>query len=61
MDILVSKFKFSCPRKNSARIGNPSLNPFLKPKILFIDDMPFFMHSYIDKTVDVDGDVNYGF
>ncbi|XP_050918616.1 uncharacterized protein LOC127136054 [Lathyrus oleraceus] len=43
-----------------ARISKPPPLPS-PPKILFIDEMPLFMHKYIEWIVNVKGDDNYGY
>lgn len=43
-----------------ARISKPSPSPPF-PKIIYIKEMPFFMHRYIDRIINFKGDSNWDY
>src|SRR3954464_12611932 len=54
--------KSKCSGNKGARISKPPRTPPIKKSpIVYIDEMPLFMHKYIDNIVDVGGDDNCGY
>src|SRR4051812_1550452 len=54
--------KPKCSGNKGARISKPPRTPPIKKSpIVYIDEMPLFMHKYIDNIVDVGGDGNCGY
>src|SRR3954464_5591362 len=53
--------KSTCSGNKGARISKPPRTPPIKKSpIVYIDEMPLFMHKYIDNIVDVGGNENCG-
>ncbi|XP_058778673.1 protein FAR1-RELATED SEQUENCE 3-like [Vicia villosa] len=54
--------KSKCSGNKRARISKPPRTPPIKkPLMIYIDEMPLFMHKYIDNIVHVGSDGNYGY
>src|SRR3954471_1428630 len=54
--------KSTCSGNKGARISKPPRTPPIKKSpIVYIDEMPLFMHKYIDYIVGVGGDDNCGY
>ncbi|XP_058749046.1 uncharacterized protein LOC131622012 [Vicia villosa] len=54
--------KSKCSANKGARISKPPRTPPIKkPPMIYIDEMPLFMHQYIDNIVDMDTDGNCGY
>jgi histone-lysine N-methyltransferase SETD2 len=60
-DSQASQTKPSLSKQKGARIGKTTPTPNPPKEILHIDQMPLFMHSYIDDIIDVEGDGYCGY